>query len=570
MSFGVRLGLMVSSRAPGAAGEPLLSDELRHECGIAALYWLDEPMAPEGPASLAAGDPNRSASRLGTPADGDVTPLMPRILLDLQNRGQLAAGISRFNPDHPQLVDTFKDVGTVTEVFRMSRPQEHLDILERYAGPACIGHTRYATCGIESATHAQPFERHHGRRWKWFSFAFNGQLANYTQLRDRLLARQAYHFALNTDTEIIMHQLSYGLRGDRQPNLVSVMRKLGRLFDGSYNLAFLNAMGDMFVARDPLGFRPLCYGFEGRLFAAASESAALTNLGFSDVRTLEPGTMALVHEGKITFRRFAPARRHSHCFFEWVYFANVASEIDSASVYLSRMRSGQRLAEKEDQPIGPDCIVVPVPDTAKAAADAFAFKLGIPSVEGLIRNRYVGRTFIQPLATRGNAARSKYSPLRAVLEGKRVFLVEDSIVRSTTLQSLVDQMRSRGGAKEIHVRVACPPIVAPCFYGIDMSTRGELFAPPYVGPRYKGRLSEAAAARMAKRLGVDSLRYLDVQDLGPCIQVPQDGIPNRPYGRLGAPDLCLGCVLGRYPTPSGRKLLARARRAKGGGKRTYE
>jgi amidophosphoribosyltransferase len=500
---------------------------------VAALYWLDQAPGEDGPASQAV-------------ADDNVAPLMPRMLLDLQNRGQLAAGMSSYDPERLSLVQTFRDLGTVAEAFRMSRPQEHAAIISRLRGRAAIGHTRYATCGVESPSHAQPFERHHGRRWKWFSFAFNGQLANYVALRDRLLAKEHYHFTLNTDTEIIMHQLSYHLRGDRQPDLVGVMKSLGKLFDGAYNLVFLNAMGELFVARDPLSFRPLCYSVQGRLFAAASESVALANMGFTDIRHLEGGTMAVIRNGKLSIQRFANAARRARCFFEWVYFANVASQIDSASVYMSRMRSGERLAEQEDQPIGQDCIVVPVPDTAKAAADAFAFRLKIPSVEGLIRNRYLGRTFIQPGNTRTLSARSKYTPLPAVLEGKRVFLVEDSIVRSTTLASLVEQMRRRGHAREIHVRVGCPPIVAPCFYGIDMSTLGELFAPRFINGSYRGKLSPAAAARMAKALGVDSLRYLDVDDVGLCIQKDQA-------------ELCLACVSGKYPTSWGNRLIRRAR-----------
>jgi len=524
-----------------------MGEDLRHECGVAALYWLRRPAGKPGPASRAV-------------RDGDVAPLMPRILLDLQNRGQLAAGLTTYRPGRAQLLDTYKDAGTVGEALRLSHPEEHVAILRRYAGRAAIGHTRYATCGVETGAHAQPFERHHGRRWKWFAFAFNGQLANYTDLRDRLLARRHYHFALNTDTEIIMHQLSYRLRGDRRPDLVAVMRSLSRLFDGAYNLAFLDALGRLAVARDPLGFRPLCWAVQGRLFAAASESVALANVGFTDIRPLAPGTMAVIEDGRLGIERFAPAKREAHCFFEWVYFAGAASEIDGLSVYLARFRTGRRLAEREDRDVGPDAIVVPVPDTAKAAADAFAFHLGVPSVEGLIRNRYVGRTFIEPGRTRRRTAEGKYAPLPAVLDGKRVFLVEDSIVRATTLAGLVDLLRRRGGAREIHVRVACPPIVAPCFYGIDMSTLGELFAPRHVGRGYRGRLSAAATERMRKALDVDSLRYLAVDDLDECIGLPRDR-------------LCTACVTGRYPTEWGGRLIRRARRQFRKGRersRTYE
>ena len=531
---------------PPAPSEASLGDELHHACGLAALYWLDKPVAKGGP-----------ASRLVR--KGDVAALMPAMLLDVQNRGQLAAGLTSYQPARPQLLDTYKDVGTVTEVFRMSHPAKHHAICAEYAGRAAIGHTRYATCGKDDVRYAQPFERHHGRLWKWFAFAFNGNLANYAQLRDRLLAKRLYHFTLDTDTEIMMHLLAYHLRGDRPPALGKVMASLARQFDGAYDIAFLDAMGRMFVARDPLGLRPLSWAAQGRLFAAANESAALVNLGFEEIHSLAPGEMVIVERGQMRRRRFARPRRHAHCFFEWVYFSNVASVIDGSSVYVSRARLGRRLAELEDQDLDETCIVVPVPDTAKAAADAFAYHLGMPCVEGLIRNRYVGRTFIQPDGLRGRSARSKYAPLPAVLAGKRVFVVEDSIVRSTTLRTLVAQFRRRGGAKEVHVRVSCPPIVAPCFYGIDMTTLAELFAPNFVGRRYRGKPSAAVQARMAGELGVDSLRYLAADDMGPCIHVRGD-------------DLCKGCVTGRYPSRWGNRLMAAARRNLAAGRdgRTYE
>lgn len=523
-----------------------MGDELRHECGVAALYWLDKPAGRAGPASRAV-------------VGGEVAGLIPPILLDLQNRGQLAAGLSSYNPRRAQILDTFKDVGTVAEVFRMSHPAKHRAILTEYAGKAAIGHTRYATSGAEDVRYAQPFERYHGRLWKWFCFAFNGNLANYAQLRDRLQKSREYHFSLNTDTEIIMHALAYRLRGDKPPGLGQVIASLARSFDGAYNIVLLDAMGRMLVARDPMGFRPLSWAVQGRLFGAASESVALSNLGFTEIRSLEPGQAALIENGRLRFLRFASPRRHAHCFFEWVYFSNVASTMDGSSVYMARARSGRRLAELEDRKMDSSCIVVPVPDTAKAAADAFAYRMGIPCVEGLIRNRYIGRTFIQPDIVRPRSAKGKYTPLPAVLAKKRVFLIEDSIVRSTTLATLAEAIRRRGKAKEIHVRVACPPIVAPCFYGIDMSTLGELFAPKFVGTDYGGCLDPATLRRMAKVLGVDSLRYLSVGDLGPCLGI--DGA-----------SLCLGCVAGKYPTVWGNQLLRSARRnlARGRAGRTYE
>ena len=235
----------------------------------------------------------------------------------------------------------------------------------------------------------------------------------------------------------------------------------------------------MLVARDPLGVKPLCYALEGPLFAAASESVALLNLGFAaeSIKSLLPGQAITICDGEFTVERFANSPRQAHCFFEWIYFANVASTMDGRSVYLSRKALGEELARLETAPIDEDTIVVPVPDTSKAAADAMAFRLGVPSLEGLIRNRYTGRTFIEGSNNRKRKAESKYTPLREVLEGKRVLLVEDSIVRSTTMKVLLKRIRDAGRAREIHVRVACPPIIAPCFYGIDMSTINELFAP---------------------------------------------------------------------------------------------
>lgn len=539
--------LWPSAASRGPVQEGLnVSDEMHHECGIAALYWLDESQGRGGPASR-------------TVRNGNVAPLLPRMLLDLQNRGQLAAGMSRYRPACPRLLDTYKDVGTVIEAFRMSHPSAYQDVLASMAGRAAIGHTRYSTCGADDVRYAQPFERHHGRLWKWFCFAFNGQLANYPELREGILSKKHYHFTLDTDTEMLMHALGYRLRGDSPADLVKVMASLSRSFDGAYNMVFLDAMGRMLIARDPLGLRPLSWAVQGRLLGAASESVALTNMGFRDVRDVAPGEVVIVEDGQVRTEQYARRRRHAHCFFEWVYFANVASTMAGTSVYVSRARAGQRLAEMETEAVGEDAVVVPVPDTAKAAADAFAYALGVPSVEGLIRNRYVGRSFIEPRRTRRRTARSKYTPLPAVLEGKKVFLVEDSIVRSTTLATLARQIRGRGGAREIHVRVASPPIVAPCFYGIDMSTLEELFAPRFTDAGYDGRPSEELTARMAEELGLDSLRYLSVDDLGPCM-----GIDGR--------SLCTACVTGRYPTKWGNELIERARRNQASGRkgRTYE
>jgi amidophosphoribosyltransferase len=486
---------------------------------------------------------------------------MPRLLLDLQNRGQLAAGFATFNPRREKLLDTYKQIGTVIEAFRLNHQAKYESVMREYAGRAGIGHVRYATCGAAERSYAQPFERHHGCKWKWFAFAFNGQLANFAELREQLLTQTDYHLTRNIDTEIIQHYLSNELSqcGDQRPDLVQVFRNLSRKFDGAYNMVFLNAMGDMVVLRDPNGFRPLCYAQDGPLFAAASESVPLLNLGFQNVRSLEPGEMILIEEGDLRIERIAERRTPSHCFFEWIYFANVASTLDERSVYLTRAALGKELAKQERQlnkvPLDADTIVVPVPDTGKAAADAMAFELGVPSVEGLIRNRYIGRTFIEG-QNRAERVQLKYTPLREVLAGKRVLLIEDTIVRSTTMKTLLHDLRQRGGAREVHVRVACPPIVTPCFYGIDMSTIRELFAPRFM----KGsRLTEAEQNAMAAELGADTLFYLPLEAIARCIG-------------LDASHLCRGCLTGKYPTETGERLYQLSLRHRNGSVngRTYE
>jgi amidophosphoribosyltransferase len=501
--------------------------ELHHECGIAAVYLR----------------PTDANTRLpnGLKSPDQVARMVPRMLLDMQNRGQLAAGMTSFSPGRSSILATHKDLGTVAEAFRLNAKPEFEALMSHLGGPAAIGHVRYATCGTDDRDAAQPFERDHGRKFKWFSFAFNGQLTNYAQLKKEMLAEGDYHLKRDLDTEIILHSISHELQAAEPPiDWVKVFRNLARKFDGAYNIVLLTAGGEMIVARDPLGIRPLCVAEDGPLFAAASESVPLSNLGLHRIRSLEPGQMAIISPEGIRYERFAESPRHAHCFFEWIYFANVASTLDDRSVYLSRAMLGRELARLEDVTLDQDTIVVPVPDTAKAAADAMAFSLGVPSVEGLMRNRYLGRTFIEGNADRATKARLKYTPLPDVLSGKRVLLVEDSIVRSTTMRALVHEIRNRGGAREIHLRIACPPIIAPCYYGIDMSQRAELFAPKFLDET-EGQLTAEVQARMAADLGADSLRYLPVEALSRSVGLP----PER---------LCQACVTGIYPTTAGEEL----------------
>lgn len=503
--------------------------DLYHECGIAAIYHLPGP-----------------TSRLAPKQDpAQVSRHMSRLLLEIQNRGQLAAGMTVYRPGYPQLLDTYKDVGTVTEVFHLNHQKEATELMDRYAGPAAIGHVRYATCGADDKGNAQPFERQHIEKHKWFAFGFNGQLSNYKQLRDEILSVPNFHLSRDTDTEVLMHLISQQLSGDRKPTLLEMLSHLSQRLDGAWNLVFLNALGEMFIARDPLGIRPLCFAVEGSLFAAASESVALANLGFSQesIQNVPPGHAVIIQNGKLEVKQFATSPRRAHCFFEWIYFANVASTLDDRSVYLTRKSLGEELARQErDNPLMPlddgDTIVVPVPDTAKAAADSMAYSLRVPSLEGLIRNRYMGRTFIEG-TNREDKARMKYTPLPEVLSGKRVLLVEDTIVRSTTMKVLISQIRDRGHAKEVHVRVACPPIVAPCFYGIDMSTISQLFAPRFMSAGED--LTPEIEAEMAEAIGADSLRFLSRQAIARSVELPVSS-------------LCQACIDGRYPTAAGTQL----------------
>ncbi|MEZ6093504.1 MAG: amidophosphoribosyltransferase [Pirellulaceae bacterium] len=507
--------------------------ELFHECGVAAIYHL----------------PTGEISRL-LPAENINTAsgLIVRMLQDMQNRGQLSAGLTRFHatPENGQLLDTYRELGTVQEVFRLSHEAKAASLMTRYLGPAAIGHVRYATCGKTDRSYAQPFENHDFHKRRWFSFAFNGQLANYPHLERELLQEDNHHLVRSTDTEILLNEITKVMNRDPLIPLNSMMQMISQRLDGAYSIALLNAAGEMLVARDPLGIKPMCYAQQGNLFAAASESVALLNLGFKrdEIHSLPPGHSITISGGEVKLQPFALNQSSAHCFFEWIYFANVASTLDGRSVYLTRKALGVELARLErENPlmnIDEDTIVVPVPDTSKAAADSMAFELGIPSMEGLMRNRYSGRTFIENTQeSRRARAKTKYTPLHEILHNKKVILVEDSIVRSTTMHALLQRLREEGGVREIHVRVACPPIVAPCFYGIDMSTVRQLFAPKFM--KDPNDLTAEVQAEMAEKLGADSLRYLPVSSIASALE-------------MKGSQLCQACITGEYPTPAGQEL----------------
>ncbi len=494
-----------------------MSGEVHDECGVAAVYFKQ----------------NGSS-------ENKALFYLYKLLLNLQNRGQLSAGVSTFNRQRRQILQTYRDIGTVNEVFKTSKKEKSMAIFNKYSGNKGIGHVRYATFGKNERSYAQPFERHHGRLWKWFSYCFNGNLVNYVSLREELEKKKEYHFILENDTEMIMHYISRELAGNKKPSLRTVFSNLAKKFEGSYNMAFANAMGEIAVTRDPLGFRPLCYVIEDGNMLAASESNALVNAGFENFKDLEPGKMIHVEDGEVSVKRYAKSEKKAFCMFEYVYFSNVSSIMNGKSVYITRTNLGKELAKLETQKIDDDCIVVPVPDSAKAAGDSFAYELGIPSREGLIRNRYVGRTFIEG-TSRKDKIQNKFTIVKEVLKGKRVFLVDDSIVRGTTTDQLVRSLKEEGGAKEVHVRVSCPPIMGPCFYGIDMSTLHELLAPRFI-KEPQDAVPENEADNLAKHIGADTIIYQTISGL-----VRSIGIPRK--------DLCMACLDRKYPTPLGKSLF---------------
>lgn len=513
-----------------------MSGEIHDECGVAAVY-LKENGHPENKALF----------------------YLYKLLLNLQNRGQLSAGITTFNKGRRQIIDTYRNIGTVNEVFQTSRKDKSMAIFRKYSGNKGIGHVRYATFGKDERVFAQPFERHHGRLWKWFSFCFNGNLVNYAPLKETLETQKEYHFILENDTEIVMHYIARELAGNKKPSLKTVFSNLSNKFEGAYNIAFMNALGEIAVTRDPLGFRPLCYSIKDGNLLAASESNALVNCGYENFKSLQPGEMIHVQNGDISIKKCAKCTKKAHCMFEWVYFANVSSVLDGKSVYMTRTNLGKELAKLETEKITKDHIVVPVPDSAKAAGDSFAYELGVPAREGLIRNRFVGRTFIEG-SSRKDKVQNKYTMVKEVLRGKKVLLVDDSVVRGATTEQLVKSIKEDGGAKEVHVRVSCPPIMGPCFYGIDMSTVNELIAPRFMKDA-ADEMSQEDAAKMAEYLGADSVIYQTIPGLIRSIGLPKE-------------DLCMACLNRDYPTPMGRKLIKIAldnfKNGKKEGRRLYE
>lgn len=426
-------------------------------------------------------------------------------LYSLQHRGQESAGIVAVGQDGT--ARAVHKMGLVSDGFR---PED----LAHLEGPVAIGHTRYSTAGTSSIENAQPvFARFRGGH---IALAHNGNLINATELRRELEDRGAI-FASTMDSEVIVHRLARSSAVKPEHQLADALRGV----EGAYSLLVL--IGDtMLVARDPRGWRPLVLGRVGDAWVAASETCALDIVGATLVREVQPGEIiAFDDDGMRCLQAFEPLPL-KRCVFEHIYFARPDSYVFGGSVDRARRALGRQLAIEQPAP-GAD-LVFAVPDSSNAAAVGYAEQSGLPLELALIRNHYVGRTFIQPSQhDRAAKVKVKYNPVREVLAGKSVVMVDDSIVRGTTTRGLVSLIRN-AGAREVHMRVSSPPITGPCYYGIDTPSREELIAANY------------PVAEIARRIGVDSLGYLSLEGM-------LRAVPGGPDG------FCHACFSGDYPTP---------------------
>ena len=431
-------------------------------------------------------------------------PFLYRGLRALQHRGQESAGIA--TSSHGTLHHR-KGMGLVHEIFT----QEEIESLRGTVG---IGHVRYSTTGTSDLENAQPLVVK--LRDEDAALAHNGDLVNFERIRRRLQA-QGVEFLGSADSETIaaMIALEYG----RTRDLEAAIRRACAELIGGYAVVML--VGQRLVAfRDPLGIRPLVLGTVDGGHAVASESVALEMMGGRLVRDLLPGEVLIIDKGQeVHSSRMTNVGERAHCMFEWVYFSRPDSVVEGQMVYEVRHRIGQTLAK--ESPVSAD-LVIPVPDSSRPQALGYSEVTGVPYAEGLIKNRYVERTFILPdQKRREDEVRVKLHPVPGLLRGKRIVLIDDSIVRGTTLREIVTMVR-QAGATRVDVRIGCPPIVAPCYFGIDMKERKELVA--------NGRTE----AQVAQVIGAESVHYLSLPGLVQSIGMAQDG-------------LCLGCLTGRYP-----------------------
>ncbi len=441
-----------------------------------------------------------------SPRPVDVGRLAYYGLYALQHRGQESCGIV-VNDDG--VFASHKDLGLVGEVFS----REELAKLPQ--GTMAVGHTRYGTTGASVRSNCQPIEVNHqkGR----MALAHNGNLSNAAQLRDQLELSGAI-FHTTSDTEII----AYIVTKERlsAPSIEDALSAAMGKLEGAYSLVLMSPQ-KLICARDPHGFRPLCYGkMEDGTWVAASESCALTAVGAEFIRDLEPGEILVFsRDGVVSRREHCEKAEPAPCIFEYIYFARPDSVIDGVSVHAARLRAGEILARTH--PVQAD-VVVGVPDSGLDAALGYSRASGIPYGIGLIKNKYIGRTFIAPGQDhRLDQVKIKLSAIRDSVAGKRVVLVDDSIVRGTTSGRIVNLLRE-AGASEIHLRISAPPFRNPCYYGTDIDSQENLIA------------CHHSVDEIARITGADSLGYLPVEQLGALI---------------GKEHCCNACFTGRYPTP---------------------
>ena len=422
-------------------------------------------------------------------------------LYSLQHRGQESAGISVFG----DYIHIHKGMGLVNEVFNEKK-------LNEMRGNVAVGHVRYSTTGESKIENAQPLLAK--TKKGALAIAHNGNLVNYQELRSKLENDGAV-FITDSDTEVIAKLLSKELLKN---DIAESLRNLTEILRGSYTLVM--ALNDTLIGfRDPLGFKPLIVGEGDFGYVIASESCALDALGARILRDVRPGEAVIVQEGEIDFVRISESKRRAHCVFEYIYFARPDSVIDGRCVYDVRHKIGEILAR--ESPADAD-IVSPIPDSGTTSAIGFSKASGIEYLEALIKNRYVGRTFILPEQNaRELSVQIKINVVKRNVRGKRVVLVDDSIVRGTTSRRIVDMVRM-AGAREIHFRVGSPPIISPCYFGIDMSTKEELIA------------SNKTIEEIRREINADSLAYLSLEGLIEAVGLDRN-------------DLCLACLTAKYP-----------------------
>jgi len=423
-------------------------------------------------------------------------------LYALQHRGQESTGITVHDGKSAR---TLKGMGLVPDVFK----KYNLSDLKGFVG---IGHVRYSTTGDSTIENSQPLIVNFMDRT--IAIAHNGNLVNSADLIAEFEA-EGQVFLTSSDTEVIARLLVKELL---KTDILGAVEEVMKRLVGSYSLTIL--VDDILVVvRDPLGFKPLCLGELDGGYVVTSESAAIDTIGGKLIRDVRPGEVLIFKDGRYSSHQLFKTKNTAHCVFEYIYFARADSIIDGQLVYQTRIRIGERLLD--EHAIDAD-IISPVPDSGITFAIGYSKKSGIDYIEGLMKNRYIGRTFIMPDQNmRETAVRLKLNTIRQNLEGKKVILMDDSIVRGTTSRRIVDMVR-KAGAEEVHMRIGSPPIMSPCYLGIDMATRDELVA------------AHKTVAGVEAVINADSLGYVSVEGLVEAVGIPED-------------DLCLGCLTGVYP-----------------------